>query len=70
MENVTDIPLYWSEDGRRTEVVRCHQEHIALRKTFEEVGGCPYCSFAPSERVAALRAKEASRWQASQGDDH
>ena len=50
-------PLFWSEEGRTAEVVSCHEGHIAFRETFEEVGGCPYCSRTVEERVAALHAK-------------
>lgn len=58
-----DIPLFWSEEGHSAEVVRCHYGHLAFRETFEKVGGCPYCTYTPDERVAALRAVAAERRQ-------
>ncbi len=63
-------PLYWSEEGRRSEVVRCYRDHIAARTTFEDVGGCPYCSLTQGERngaVAAIRATK-RRQHAGQGN--
>jgi hypothetical protein len=56
-----DIPLYWSDEGKTAEVVRCHHDHVAFRETFEEVGGCPYCLHTPRERIAALGAQELRR---------
>lgn len=50
------IPLFWSEEGRTAEVVRCHFGHLGFRETFERVGGCPYCTYTPGERQAAPRA--------------
>ncbi|WP_129767445.1 DUF6192 family protein [Streptomyces sp. L-9-10] len=50
-----NIPLFWSQEGRTAEIVKCHFGHLAARKTFESVGGCPYCNHTPGERVAALR---------------
>lgn len=57
-----DIPLYGSEEGRTAEIVRCHlhPNHIATRKAFENVGGCPYCLRTPEERAAALDAERAA----------
>ena len=54
-----EIPLYWSVDGCTADVVRCREGHVAFRETFEDVGGCPYCSYTPRERVA-LKAKKAT----------
>ncbi|MEV8023031.1 DUF6192 family protein [Streptomyces sp. NPDC086554] len=51
-----DVPLFWSQEGRTAEIVRCHLGHLAARETFEAVGGCPYCTHTPGERVAAVRA--------------
>ncbi|GGX93594.1 hypothetical protein GCM10010324_44480 [Streptomyces hiroshimensis] len=50
------IPLFWSTEGRTAEVVQCHFGHLGFRETFETVGGCPYCTYTPGERQAALRA--------------
>ncbi|MEV6948201.1 DUF6192 family protein [Streptomyces sp. NPDC051172] len=61
-----DVPLFWSQEGRTAEVVRCHLGHLAARETFEMVGGCPYCSHTPGERIAALQAtRRASRQRPS-----
>ncbi len=53
-----DVPLFWSQEGRMAEIVRCHLNHLAARETFEAVGGCPYCTHTPGERVAAVRAMD------------
>ncbi|KJS58289.1 hypothetical protein VM95_34275 [Streptomyces rubellomurinus] len=55
-----EAPLFWSVEGRKVEVVRCHLGHLALRETFENVGGCPYCMHTPGERLAAVRALKAA----------
>lgn len=60
MASDDSIPLFWSVEGRRAEIVRCHLGHLGARETFEELGGCPYCMYTPGERVAALRAKQAA----------
>ncbi|MGA4540886.1 hypothetical protein ACPA54_12905 [Uniformispora flossi] len=54
-DNTNEIPLYWSDEALEAEIVRCHLGHLAARTTFETVGGCPYCSYTPGERLAALR---------------
>lgn len=56
-----DVPLFWSQEGRTAEIVRCHLNHLAARETFEAVGGCPYCNHTPGERVAAVRAMDWER---------
>ncbi|MET9360098.1 DUF6192 family protein [Streptomyces sp. NPDC006632] len=56
-----DVPLFWSQEGRTAEIVRCHLGHLAARETFEAVGGCPYCNHTPGERVAAVRAMDWGR---------
>lgn len=62
MTNGADsIPLFWSEQGRTAEIVRCHLGHLGFRETFETVGGCPYCMHTSGERIAALRAKQAAK---------
>lgn len=55
-----NIPVWGSLEARAADVVRCDfkPEHIALRTTFEDVGGCPYCMYTPGERQAALQARE------------
>lgn len=58
--NDHDFPLYGTQEAAAAQVVRCHRDHIALRTTFEDVGGCPYCVYTPGERMAAARAIEAT----------
>ena len=60
MDGNDTIPRWGTQEARTSAVVRCASGHIAARETFEDVGGCPYCTYTPQARVAALKAKEAT----------
>lgn len=59
MPEPTDIPVYGTKEAQTSVIVRCPNDasHLAERKTFAEVGGCPYCLLTPEERIAGLEAK-------------
>ena len=58
---MSDAPRYGTREAHVAEVVSCHAGHLAARTTFEDVGGCPYCTLTQGERNAAVAAIQATK---------